>query len=1612
MDPAAIDTSEVKKDFSMVVGLHKDGRKMTVWVFSFETTTTDSLFSSVQLLRKSTVAFPGARVLGIACVPLLNTFEVTFACFDADAQLTLWTFADLDNLLEVESAHRVNVGDLMKVFCHAQNSHVALHSTDERSSFKHFSFSSCGRVAILFEDSEGDGRICFLSTIDYLLQGVVELPYEQFGRVLSLKWTPPITAEQVCHLLFVSTTAIGVLKFGSSLPTTTNKWSVAWSSSRFSVRPGKASSLANYPHALLRVESGLAHLNIGHISRLGSSPVQLLSDFPRNQAHYSQPQTEVFPAHHPITLMYLLARGSFKTLGKVLEHVKMKVLEHEEMCYLQMTDDMMLLSLPLLSLCQLLGNSRSAKDNCDERSDTYLRGKESRGTKNVSHFKASAAPARASDLFAISCEAPRRYDAGRSGADCADRLFMPPLSAHDSLENLPTADVKSVLDIDAFSKFFDEHRCSLTFMTTEESDIFLTIVAGVKKILRWERDCSRQKDEAALRFQASLLWQAHPLSGVQRAADGSDVAKQQAANDSTTPMSSHQEIGGLCSEQIAWGALSEFQPELLQECIPEETMSWKEMRRLRLPFWLKSTTKLIQFLEKAAQVEYATNRNPFAVAVFYVLLGKTRLLASLFKMANESRISDLLGNNLSDVRWKNAAIKNAYVLKGKQRYELSAAFFLLGGKVTEAVSVAKKADTTLVLSFLIARVSEKWEFGHDSSGVADLSQTSYTGMVTAVHGLSGPSRTGSVLTTAADSSESKNVSVGFLRTTVYERALQCGDVYMCFLVKYLLGDTSSAIDVLVEPPAVDMRSMFGDCANSCIRSSMYWSAFGKSLLSACDLIRFLRKAIAPVTLALKERVLRLNAIAMVRSQDAGLGIAALLHQRDTASFVQEFCRERAPSSGAATFLGYRERILIAALGGQVDYLYAAFLKLIHKAATVAASSASGTPFDFVDRLDEEIRCIVHRGGDYDLPGVPETSKEHLLYRVRAAVVEMLVHSGRLAALDFVMSRWSQSEGSVPKFASTRPVLDLVVVVVEGLATVASGDLLSTSSDCSRTRKVDQTCFDLLAVATQLLLWLQYYLLKYLEQRTPQANHDFVGLAVAAVHSVIAVCCRYVKNPCCLHRALGLIFSHGAGLSHESKQALDDITEGDVFVRCASIHRSSTAPVKVSGISSLFEQDIPALYQVVHELGLELDEFTAAVKSRRLHHSTPLRGLPTHFSYCPYWELVMMMVAGDMPGHLSKITQKGVAPTTELSSKLVEAWESYSNRLARFASRHVLCDLAKLFYDPFSISDLAASPGASSRGSPRESSSPARSGSPGTPRAFFSDAPEFPALPHDFGRQLLKCECERCPWLLLVELFTDRDEFLHRLYARMDYCCEKIDGEVRWGRLPEPVSQKSASMRYQQPVLLGLEENAVLLPRNTNRTEQVKRRTTSVCTATGVHVQCVHRGENAIKAMCINRAASDDAEISVCGKKGIFRASYMNHGDGNRFQSKEMHACPHNSLRFVSESNLASPPKSRHIADTTQSSNFGSSIRQKLSPSSSLTAYGNSSPSPLRNPMPASPSEPKLVSFKPTALASHPFLPLFVSGNHKGHVHLWSYDRLSALCAFQTKDVVAVSSALA
>ena len=54
-------------------------------------------------------------------------------------------------------------------------------------------------------------------------------------------------------------------------------------------------------------------------------------------------------------------------------------------------------------------------------------------------------------------------------------------------------------------------------------------------------------------------------------------------------------------------------------------------------------------------------------------------------------MTDFFANNFSEEKWKKAAMKNAFVLIGKQRFEHAVAFFLLADSLDDAVQVCPKS---------------------------------------------------------------------------------------------------------------------------------------------------------------------------------------------------------------------------------------------------------------------------------------------------------------------------------------------------------------------------------------------------------------------------------------------------------------------------------------------------------------------------------------------------------------------------------------------------------------------------------------------------------------------------------------------------------------------------------------------------------------------------------------------------------------------------------------------------------------------------------------------------------------------------------------------------------
>ena len=60
----------------------------------------------------------------------------------------------------------------------------------------------------------------------------------------------------------------------------------------------------------------------------------------------------------------------------------------------------------------------------------------------------------------------------------------------------------------------------------------------------------------------------------------------------------------------------------------------------------------------------------------------------LFRTVRDSKMSQFFARDFTVDRWRKAALKNAYSLLGKQRFDHAAAFFLLAGSLWDAIQVS------------------------------------------------------------------------------------------------------------------------------------------------------------------------------------------------------------------------------------------------------------------------------------------------------------------------------------------------------------------------------------------------------------------------------------------------------------------------------------------------------------------------------------------------------------------------------------------------------------------------------------------------------------------------------------------------------------------------------------------------------------------------------------------------------------------------------------------------------------------------------------------------------------------------------------------------------------
>ncbi|RMX67186.1 hypothetical protein DD238_002294 [Peronospora effusa] len=164
------------------------------------------------------------------------------------------------------------------------------------------------------------------------------------------------------------------------------------------------------------------------------------------------------------------------------------------------------------------------------------------------------------------------------------------------------------------------------------------------------------------------------------------------------------------SSGLLWALHSDAQQFLWEHCI-EPRMQWDDIRPLWLGLWVKDVKDLRGIMERVAKVSYTRTKDAMDVCLLYVALGKKKVLSALAKITqseSNKTLAQFLDNDFSEKRWTDAAIKNAYSLLSKKKYELAASFFLLcePPRVQDAIRVLSVRLEDPSLAIVISRLAE------------------------------------------------------------------------------------------------------------------------------------------------------------------------------------------------------------------------------------------------------------------------------------------------------------------------------------------------------------------------------------------------------------------------------------------------------------------------------------------------------------------------------------------------------------------------------------------------------------------------------------------------------------------------------------------------------------------------------------------------------------------------------------------------------------------------------------------------------------------------------------------------------------------------------------------
>lgn len=165
---------------------------------------------------------------------------------------------------------------------------------------------------------------------------------------------------------------------------------------------------------------------------------------------------------------------------------------------------------------------------------------------------------------------------------------------------------------------------------------------------------------------------------------------------------------GVGTSNIVWAFHSESDEDLLN-LIPSYSKGqpkWSTLRELGAGWWMRNINTLRTCFERLAKAAYQVRQDPLDAALYYIAMKKKSVVWGLFRSKRDEKMTAFFANNFTEERWRKAALKNAFALLGKQRFDHAVAFFLLANSLGDAIEVCLTKLDDLQLALAIARLYE------------------------------------------------------------------------------------------------------------------------------------------------------------------------------------------------------------------------------------------------------------------------------------------------------------------------------------------------------------------------------------------------------------------------------------------------------------------------------------------------------------------------------------------------------------------------------------------------------------------------------------------------------------------------------------------------------------------------------------------------------------------------------------------------------------------------------------------------------------------------------------------------------------------------------------------